>query len=75
LVRFRATPTGLELGPGPGRGAWLCRSHAAACLDQAQRRGTVERALRTSIGNDDIAQLRARLFDREVGEQRIGPTV
>ena len=51
LVRIRAVPTpsgptGLELGAGPGRGAWLCRSHPAACLDEAQRRRTVERALR-----------------------------
>jgi predicted RNA-binding protein YlxR (DUF448 family) len=63
LVRFRATPSGLELGPGPGRGAWLCRTHPAACLAEAQRRKAVERALRSEIGNDDIERLRARLDD------------
>jgi predicted RNA-binding protein YlxR (DUF448 family) len=70
LVRLRAvsTPSGasvLELGAGPGRGAWLCRSHPAACLDEAQRRRAVERAMRTPIGTDDIERLRARLFDGE----------
>jgi predicted RNA-binding protein YlxR (DUF448 family) len=61
LVRIRATGSGLELGAGPGRGAWLCRSHPAACLDEALRRRAVERALRTPVRNDDIEQLRARL--------------
>jgi predicted RNA-binding protein YlxR (DUF448 family) len=75
LVRIRATGSGLELGAGPGRGAWLCRSHPAACLEEAQRRRAVERALRTSIRNDDIERLRARLFGGETtgvsaGERR-----
>ena len=61
LVRIRATASGLELGAGPGRGAWLCRSDPAACLDEAQRRRAVERALRTPVRNDDIERLRARL--------------
>jgi predicted RNA-binding protein YlxR (DUF448 family) len=66
LVRLRAvsTPSGataLELGAGPGRGAWLCRTHPAACLDEARRRRAVERALRTQVRNDDIERLRARL--------------
>jgi len=73
LVRIRAVPnpsgpSGLELGAGPGRGAWLCRSHPAACLEEAQRRRAVERALRTAVGNDDIERLRARLFD---GDQQV----
>jgi predicted RNA-binding protein YlxR (DUF448 family) len=80
LVRFRATASGLELGAGPGRGAWLCRSHPAACLEEAQRRRAVERALRTSTENDDIERLRARLFDGEAtgasaDERRNGRTV
>ena len=58
LVRIRAHPrSGLALGAGPGRGAWLCRSHPAACLDEAQRRRAVERALRTPVRDDDIEQL------------------
>jgi predicted RNA-binding protein YlxR (DUF448 family) len=66
LVRIRVTASGLEVGAGPGRGAWLCRDHPAACLDEAQRRKSVERALRTPVGTDDIERLRARLFDGEV---------
>jgi predicted RNA-binding protein YlxR (DUF448 family) len=66
LVRIRAAPGGLEVGPGPGRGAWLCRSHPVACLEEAQRRKAVERALRTTAGTDDYERLRARLFDGEV---------
>jgi predicted RNA-binding protein YlxR (DUF448 family) len=62
LVRIRATAAGLEVGAGPGRGAWLCRAHPVACLDEAQRRKAVERALRTPMGTDDIEGLRARLF-------------
>ena len=67
-MRIRAVPTpsgpaGLEVGAGPGRGAWLCRSDPAACLEEAQRRRAVERALRISVRNDDIERLRARLFD------------
>jgi predicted RNA-binding protein YlxR (DUF448 family) len=72
LVRIRAVPTasgsGLEVGAGPGRGAWLCRSDPAACLDEAQRRRAVERALRIAVRNDDIERLRARLFD---GDQQL----
>ena len=72
MVRIRATASGLELGAGPGRGAWLCRNHSAACLEEAMRRRTVERALRTSIGNDDIEGLRARLFACESpGDQQV----
>ena len=72
-MRIRAVPTpsgptGLELGAGPGRGAWLCRSDPAACLEEAQRRRAVERALRISIRNDDIERLRARLFDGDQHE-------
>jgi len=65
-VRFRATPSGLELGAGPGRGAWLCRTHPAACLAEAQRRRAVERALRTQMRTDEIERLRARLDDGDV---------
>ena len=72
LVRIRVTASGLELGAGPGRGAWLCRSHPAACLEEAQRRRAVERALRTSVRNDDIERLRARL---NAGDRAVNGTV
>jgi predicted RNA-binding protein YlxR (DUF448 family) len=66
MVRMRATPSGLVLGSGPGRGAWLCGAHPVACLDEAIRRRTIARALRRDPGNDEIERLRARLEDREV---------
>jgi len=65
-VRIRATPSGLELGAGAGRGAWLCRLDPVACLDEARRRKSVDRALRAAIRSDDIERLRARLVGREV---------
>jgi len=35
---------GLRLGPGPGRGAWLCAD--IACFDAARRRRAFGRAFR-----------------------------
>jgi len=61
LVRVRTTDAGLELGPGPGRGAWLCRGHPQTCFELAVRRHAFERALRVSIGRDELEDLRARL--------------
>jgi hypothetical protein len=59
-VRLRWTGTDLEVGPGPGRGAWLCRT-SDDCLERAVRRGAVERALRVSIPTLDLAAVRAKL--------------
>ena len=42
----------------PGRGAWLCEPE---CLDEALRRGRLERALRRRLSSDDQVALRARL--------------
>ena len=61
LVRVRRSPTGWETGPGAGRGAWLCREHPIACLNEAVRKRAMGRALRIQVGNDEIEQLRARL--------------
>jgi len=60
LVRLTWTGSELSVGAGPGRGAWLCRT-SEECLERAVRRGAVERALRASIPNLDLAALRARL--------------
>ena len=69
LVRIRAVPprqaarawsSGRARGGAPGSAV-----HPAACLDEAQRRRTVDRALRTEVRNDEIERLRARLFDGE----------
>src|SRR5581483_6623911 len=63
LVRLARRPDGeLAIGAGPGRGAWLCRPPAAtACLDEAQRRGALARALRTAVGDDEVQRVRAKL--------------
>jgi predicted RNA-binding protein YlxR (DUF448 family) len=61
LVRIRRTPDGIDGGPGPGRGAWLCREHPAVCLDEARRRRAIDRALRIPVRDDEIERLRARL--------------
>jgi len=51
-----------QLGPGPGRGAWLCRPPAALdCLDAALRRRALDRALRHPVAAPDVAAFRAKL--------------
>ena len=47
----------------PGRGAWLCRG-SLACFDAAARRNGFERALRTTMGSEALASLRATLVNR-----------
>jgi predicted RNA-binding protein YlxR (DUF448 family) len=60
---MRWTPAGLELGPGPGRGAWLCRRGPLACLDRVTGKPVLARALRAQITTDDVARVRAKLED------------
>ncbi|HEV3451344.1 MAG TPA: YlxR family protein [Acidimicrobiia bacterium] len=51
-----------RLGPGPGRGAWLCRPPATlGCLDAALRRGALDRALRAPLPGPGVTALRAKL--------------
>jgi predicted RNA-binding protein YlxR (DUF448 family) len=64
----------------PGRGAWLCRG-SIACFDAAARRKAFERALRTTVGSEALASLRATLVNRArmstqpngIGPSSIGP--
>lgn len=59
----------LTVGPGPGRGAWLCGPPATvACLDEAVRRRALDRALRATVPKDEIDTLRARLGETPVPE-------
>ena len=41
----------------PGRGAWLCAG-SLRCFELAVRRNALSRALRVSVGPDQIEQLR-----------------
>jgi predicted RNA-binding protein YlxR (DUF448 family) len=50
-----------QLGPGPGRGAWLCAPGALACLDAALHRRALDRALRAPVTAHAADTLRARL--------------
>ncbi len=69
LVRIARAPDGaLTVGPGPGRGAWLCGEPATAgCFDQAVRRGALGRALRSEVTKAELAELRAKLVGRTGG--------
>jgi len=58
LVRVVATPTGVQVGRGlPGRGAWLCAG-SSACVEEAVRRRSLARALRTQVGEEAVERLR-----------------
>jgi predicted RNA-binding protein YlxR (DUF448 family) len=54
----------LVLGPGPGRGAWLCAGQSgepplASCLEAAERRNGFSRAFRRPVPADAGKPLRA----------------
>jgi len=64
LVRLARSPDDgrLRIGPGPGRGAWLCGPPATIdCFERARRRQAFERALRTPVGADELEAVRAKL--------------
>jgi predicted RNA-binding protein YlxR (DUF448 family) len=61
LVRVRRSDTGLALGTGPGRGAWLCREHPVECLDRAERGRKLAAALRAPVTSTDVLGVRAKL--------------
>lgn len=45
-------------GSAPGRGAYVCRDDPS-CLSRATGKGALARALRASLGPDDLATLEA----------------
>src|SRR6185503_245452 len=63
--RMVVRPDG-ELAVGrtlPGRGVWLCRG-SLTCFDAAVRRKALGWALRTPVGSEALASLRATLVNR-----------
>ncbi len=60
LVRLVRTPEGVRVdltGRLPGRGAYL--HDRRACWERALKKGTLARALRVELSEDDIARLKA----------------
>jgi predicted RNA-binding protein YlxR (DUF448 family) len=58
LLRVAATANGVRVdtaGQAPGRGAYLHRD--AGCVARAKRSGALGRALRTSLGEDEVGRL------------------
>ena len=61
-MRIARTPDGrLEIGPGPGRGAWLC-AESIDCFEQAVKRKALGRALRCEISSTEVERLREKLL-------------
>jgi predicted RNA-binding protein YlxR (DUF448 family) len=79
LVRVAAGPGGVAVGRHlAGRGAWLC---GPACLEQSLRRKALPRALRTTITEPELIQLResfertaARMTESAADESIVAPT-
>jgi len=70
LVRITLASDGaLEIGKGPGRGAWLCAGRPE-CFEIARQRGAFERALGEGIGREAIEALGRRLSDRPEAADR-----
>mgnify|MGYP005855651235 CR=1 FL=1 len=74
LVRVVRTPDGEididETGKKAGRGAYLCRSNL--CWEQALKKGTLDRALKTTVTVEDRERLREyaqRFPEKPVAEE------
>jgi len=67
-VRVARAPGGaVTVGPGPGRGAWLCGGTTIACYDQAVRRRALARALRSELTTGELRALREKLSELSKG--------
>jgi predicted RNA-binding protein YlxR (DUF448 family) len=52
----------VDLGPGTGRGAWLCAPpDGILCFDQAVKRRLLDKALRTTVSEAELEAVRAKL--------------
>ena len=61
LVRISVIDGVAAVGPGPGRGAWLCPD--PRCLDEARKKRSIARALRTEIAPDQLDGIEQRLWE------------
>ncbi|MCP3857257.1 MAG: YlxR family protein [Actinomycetia bacterium] len=59
LTRVSRGANGWVIGPGEGRGAWICRAQPT-CLDEALGRGRLGRAVRSEVSAGDLGSV-ARL--------------
>jgi predicted RNA-binding protein YlxR (DUF448 family) len=73
LVRITVGADGIPVvgRAKPGRGAWLCRASALACLERATQRQAIARALRRELAPGALDSLRALLGDRARMEDRL----
>ncbi|MBC7242187.1 MAG: YlxR family protein [Anaerolineae bacterium] len=76
LVRVVRTPEGQIVvdptGKRAGRGAYLCRRRS--CWELALKRGSLEHALKTTLSEEERAQLRAHMenMPEEAGVETAG---
>ena len=62
-MRVSVTPSGdLGVGPGPGRGAWLC-AYRPECFERAVRRAALARALRVEPASEALDALRELVLE------------
>ena len=62
LLRIARTPEGVRADPDgvePGRGAYVHRDDG--CIDAALRGGTLARALRAGLDQEEVVRLRSRI--------------
>lgn len=76
LVRIAATPEGKVVvdptGKRPGRGAYVCKD--GNCLGRGLKRGRLEYALRTKLGDEDFKVILSTVQSLNASQGVIGGT-
>ncbi|MGH9047621.1 MAG: YlxR family protein [Acidimicrobiales bacterium] len=70
LVRIVIDGETLAVGPGVGRGAWLCAGRRD-CLEWAAERDAFSRAFRAPVGREAVEALGSALFPAAPSGQAI----